>query len=150
MRLPTIHLVASEFLTQRFHFIFLGKFLACSARWHCMKFAQSPVGCSLFSLNISHPIATFLHSTLWTASRPPSAVIVVKHFVIVYFTLAFVLYLFSISAAPNCFSLRQCQQSPILPISPLLCRAQQLPRGVYVISQFPTCSCSFTLIPSAK
>lgn len=40
--------------------------------------------------------------------RPPSAVIVVKHFVIVYFTLAFVLYLFSISAAPNCFSLRQC------------------------------------------
>lgn len=48
LRLPTIHLVASEFLTQRFHFIFLGKFLACSARWHCMKFAQSPVGCSLF------------------------------------------------------------------------------------------------------
>lgn len=39
----------------------------------------------------------------------PSSVIVVKHFVIVYFTLAFVLYLFSISAAPNCFSLRQCQ-----------------------------------------
>lgn len=63
----------------------------------------------LVFLHISHPIATFLHSTLWTASRPPSAVIVVKHFVIVYFTLAFVLYLFSISAAPNCFSLRQCQ-----------------------------------------
>lgn len=48
LRLPTIHLVASAFLTQRFHFIFFGKFLACSARWHCMKFAQLPVGCSLF------------------------------------------------------------------------------------------------------
>lgn len=109
LRLPTIHLVASEFLTQRFHFIFLGKFLACSARWHCMKFAQSPVGCSLFfsTFHIQLPLSFTL--LCGQPPRPPSAVIVVKHFVIVYFTLAFVLYLFSISAAPNCFSLRQCQ-----------------------------------------
>lgn len=108
LRLPTIHLVASEFLTQRFHFIFLGKFLACSvARWHCMKFAQLPVGCSLFFSTFHNqlPLSFSVDCPYPSPPLPPSAVVLVKHFVIVYFTLAFVLYLFSISAAPTVLDL---------------------------------------------
>lgn len=80
------------------------------ASWLQLVFSQH------FTSNCHFPS---LHS-MDCPPRPPSAVIVVKHFVIVYFTLAFVLYLFSISAASNCFSLRQCQQSPILLCSTVL------------------------------
>lgn len=164
LRLPTIHLVASAFLTQRFHFIFFGKFLACSARWHCMKFAQLPVGCSLFfsTFHIQLPLFFSVDCPPPTPATPPSpplppfAVVLVKHFVIVYFTLAFVLYLFSISTAPTVLDLFLPQTVPVpvpvlaFPFSDCFSRVQQLPRAVYVISQFSTCSCSFGLIPSSK